>query len=572
MSASIRGQARLWTRPGIVVATAVFALCLLTLGINGLARAGEAAGEGVAGNGNYARAHQHQDFVDGQFEPNASVLITVTDGGGGLKGTGSGTADGSGWMNGVYAGADILPGDWIHVASSGGFTATLRMITITGRVDLAADLVTGTMAGGSFPARGDVEVHSPITGTGMPISITASGHFTADFSGSFDITQGDEVWAWYADADGNQVGASAFYPFVSLNVNYAHEWVDGRTLPGTAVAITLTDDGGGFKAAALLTADAGGYFGTDCADWSTAPDCPDLAVGDGIVAAAAGITATVDPIGEITGSLDDAANTVSGMLTAPFSGTLAVWCEVWVPNGPPAIQTTADAGGGAYQCDFDDVGWDLAPGQDVAVSYYEPDGDRVINVLTFPWMRVNYAHDVVEGEYPAGHTLWITVTDSMAAVKATAVVTTQPGAGWNGDGFHTDWWQWTPGQPDIVPGDSVAFAADDGYQNVVGVGRLTGIVDLAADTVSGTIGAPGFSQPLGVECHPWGAWENGESADVKASMAAPDGSSGYLCSWAGEWDLVPDRDVAIMYVEPDGDRVINVVQGFASYLPAIRMP
>jgi len=33
---------------------------------------------------------------------------------------------------------------------------------------------------------------------------------------------------------------------------------------------------------------------------------------------------------------------------------------------------------------MDDVGWDLLPGQDVAVRYYEPDGDTVINVFQVP--------------------------------------------------------------------------------------------------------------------------------------------------------------------------------------------
>ncbi|NOZ51232.1 MAG: DUF11 domain-containing protein, partial [Chloroflexi bacterium] len=58
-------------------------------------------------------------------------------------------------------------------------------------------------------------------------------------------------------------------------------------------------------------------------------------------------------------------------------------------------------------------------------------------------------------------------------------------------------------------------------------------------------------------CHPWGGPDN---AGVKNSTAAPDGSTTYSCQWdaASEWDILPGQDVAVMYVEPDGDRVINV--------------
>lgn len=524
----------------------------------------------------FARAHQHHDFVDGQFEPNATVAITVTDAHGAFKGAGNGTADSSGWMDGVYAGADIVPTDKIAVASSGGFTATMEMITITASVDLAADLVTGQMSGGIFPAWGNAEANNPSMGAGMPISITASGHFTADFSGSFDIVEGDQVWAWYIDPAGNEVGGSAFYPFLEIAANYAHEWVNGRTEPGASVTISLTDSVAALKASAVVTADGSGNFSTQCSDWSTTPDCPDIAVGDGVTVWAAGLTSSVDPIGSIDGDLDATANTVSGILNAPaYTGTLDVRCEIWVEEGPPGIDTTADANGGNFVCDFDDVGWDLGPGQDVAVMYAEPDGDQVINVLGWPWMRVNYAHEWVGGDYEAGHTFWITVSDSADSVKATAIISSAPGAGWNGDGFDTQPSHWTPGNPDIEPGDKVAFSSDDGYDNMLEVGTIKGIVNEDTDAASGTVLATWFTEALAVECHPWGAWNDGLSADVKNSLAEPDGSSSYLCNWAGEWDVQPDQDVAVMYVEPDGDRVLNVLRGEDSdllYLPIVTKP
>ncbi|MFZ0547110.1 MAG: PKD domain-containing protein [Candidatus Promineifilaceae bacterium] len=515
----------------------------------------------------FARVHQSNDWVDGQYEPFASVAFTVTDSSGGYKGEGSGIAGPDGWMNGEWAGADIVPSDNVSVTSSGGFSAVVDIIAIDGHVDLAADLVTGTMSGGVFPVDGYVEVQRPpITGTAMPISITASGTFTADFSGAFDILEGDEVWAWYVNPDGNHVGASAAYPFLELYVNYAHDWVNGRTSPGAGVVVTLTDSTMAVKATAFVTASGSGDFSTDCSSWSTAPDCPNIEVSDSVFAAGDGQIESVDPIGSITADLDAAENTVSGTLNAPFMGMLEVRCAVWVEMGPPEIITTADADGGSFLCDFDDVSWDLEPGQDVAVMYVEPDGDLVINVLGFPWVRANYAHEWVGVNYEAGHTFWITLTDSSGSVKATAVADTFPNGGWSGDGFDTMDWQWLPEQPDIMPGDKVTFLSDDGYYNLLEIGQVNGSLDVAADAITGTLNVSWYTETLPVECQPWSGWNDGLDLESKSSSAKPDGSTTWSCSWAGEWDIVPGKDVAVMYLEPDIDRVIDVYRDPTPYL------
>jgi uncharacterized repeat protein (TIGR01451 family) len=177
--------------------------------------------------------------------------------------------------------------------------------------------------------------------------------------------------------------------------------------------------------------------------------------------------------------------------------------------------------------------------------------------VRWPWMRVNYGHDWVGADYPAGHTFWITVTDSVGTVKATAEITSTPGGGWDGDGFQTEWDDWTPEQPDIEPGDWVYFQADDDYSNAILVGTIEGAVDVEDDSVTGPVYATWFTETLDVECHAWGA---PGGAPGKSSTAAPDGSVPYFCQWdpVTEWDVLPGQDVAVMYLEPDGDRVINV--------------
>ena len=175
-----------------------------------------------------------------------------------------------------------------------------------------------------------------------------------------------------------------------------------------------------------------------------------------------------------------------------------------------------------------------------------------------PWMRVNYAHDWVGGNYPPGHQFTIEVMNASGQLKATAHVESTEDGGW-GDGFETRHEDWTPSQPDIEPGDKVRFRADDGYDNTIEVGVINGDVDSDNDSVGGTILAPWFSEMLDVECHSWGAPDH---APNKESTAMPDGSSPYFCQWDPdtEWDMQPGQDVAVMYWEPDGDMVINVLQ------------
>jgi uncharacterized repeat protein (TIGR01451 family) len=356
---------------------------------------------------------------------------------------------------------------------------------------------------------------------------------------------------------------------LEITVNYAHDWVAGTTDTGATVVVTVTDGLGAVKADAVVTADgATGDFFVSCEDWFSGW-CPDIVPGDVVLAWAAGLSAEVNPIGTINGKLDAAENTVDGYLMADwFAGPLDVACEILTEFGA-TITATAGTSGGSFQCDFDNAGWDLQRGDTVALSYYEPDGDRVINILHWPWARVNYAHDWVGVNYAAGHTFVITVTDSLGAVRATALAESHYGAGWGEDGFDSSWEQWSPNQPDIQPFDVVYFAADDGYTKTLEVGEIGGILDVASDTVSGPIFASIAGVTLPVECHPWGAWNVGlHDVPVRNSWADPDGSVPYSCSWdpSTEWDVQPGQDIGVMYLEPDDDRIINVFREPAPYL------
>jgi uncharacterized repeat protein (TIGR01451 family) len=355
--------------------------------------------------------------------------------------------------------------------------------------------------------------------------------------------------------------------FLQIDVNYAHDWVAAATDPSATVGVTLTDNGGALKDLALVSADDAGALLVGCNDWSSG-QCPDVQPGDRVYGSSdSGAIAAVDPVGRITGQVDAGADTVTGRLFADwFPGPLDVRCELWEEPSSPVVTTTAQTDGGSYTCSFQGA-WDLQRNQVVAVRYFEPDGDSIINELTWPWVRVNYAHDWVGANYEPGHSFWITVTDDLGGVKAAGTAESVPNGGWGGDGFGTA--EWTPGQPDITPFDFVYVSADDGYTNTVEVGEISGTLDIEADAVSGPILAPGFGVTLTVECHPWGAWEAGlHDVQVKPSWAEPDGSVPFTCQWNPdtEWDIQAGQDVAVMYIEPGDDRVIDVYRDPAPHL------
>jgi uncharacterized repeat protein (TIGR01451 family) len=175
-----------------------------------------------------------------------------------------------------------------------------------------------------------------------------------------------------------------------MDVNYADDWVEGAYEEGHTVWLTSTkSDGSTVRATAELKTKVvpewGGWtgFATELAEpW--VPDRPDIQPGDWVYGQVDnGYTSTVR-VGTINGVLDLVADTVAGTIDADwFTEPLTGSCNVWQESGPGS-EFPVDPDGGTYSCDFSTMGWDLLPGQQVAVSYREPDGDRVWNVFRSP--------------------------------------------------------------------------------------------------------------------------------------------------------------------------------------------
>jgi uncharacterized repeat protein (TIGR01451 family) len=337
------------------------------------------------------------------------------------------------------------------------------------------------------------------------------------------------------------------------SVNYDDDNVVVETLPHTTVAITVTDDLGGVKATTSGDTGDGGWYGTWNGVW--APDRPDIIPGDAVYASGGGLTTEVDPVGSIDAEMDVDADIVTGMVHADWFSlqTLEVRCEVWEENGPRIDVRDVDADGGIFRCDFGAIGWDLEAWQAVGVHYVEPDGDKVVGrPLTLqPIITADYYDDWVDGRYEAGHTAWITVTESdHKTVKATAEVVSQvyPDRG-NWTGFATQGEDWEPMYVDIERGDWVDVLMDNGYGNEVKVGTIDGGASIATDMVSGTIHAdwlvPGLVR-VNCEIH-----EGEEAPWMAVEDVDPDGGS-FECDFSGEWDILPGHNVAVNYVRPDG--------------------
>jgi uncharacterized repeat protein (TIGR01451 family) len=168
-------------------------------------------------------------------------------------------------------------------------------------------------------------------------------------------------------------------------------------------------------------------------------------------------------------------------------------------------------------------------------------------------INTNYAQDWVEFNYEAGHTTWITVTDSSGAIKATHTGLTGPISWWNWqNGYSTNQGAWVPRQPDILPGDVVYASLSNGYTTSVRVGTISGNLDVVRDMITVTVAAPWFSQMLNASCNvqnSGGAWVN-----FKVSPLAGE----YTCDFSALWDVIPGQNLWVQYQEPDGDWVINV--------------
>jgi hypothetical protein len=182
-------------------------------------------------------------------------------------------------------------------------------------------------------------------------------------------------------------------------------------------------------------------------------------------------------------------------------------------------------------------------------------------------LRVNYGHDWVEGFYEAGHNVLLTVKDGDGNVKAINEMVTESKDNWGGaTGFVTNDSPWfdeggipMDNFPDIQPGDWVYVQVDNGLAAKVQIGDIQGAIDLVNDSISGTINALWFTDPVQVECLDWGSGAEQPFSNKDGGAILPDGAASYSCSWAGEWDVQAGQTIGVGYFGSDGHWVANAI-------------
>ncbi|HLE27018.1 MAG TPA: hypothetical protein VI793_02795 [Anaerolineales bacterium] len=508
-------------------------------------------------------AHPDEDWVEGWgFEEGTIVSLRIFDPDGSLLYGDTTVASYpewdpyNAWVQ-FAVGYDLKAGD--HLWMTDGKTANDLIVTTLEITDI--NLPAYTVSGTAEPGSEVIIEYLPEI-----FSITAGqdGNWMATVEG---LTPGIPGLASQSDEDSDLTRVVFYVPRLDLRVNYGHDWVESFYEAGHMVSITVADSEGNVKATAELVTEPKDFWGgetgftTNPEAWVPSP--PDIQPNDWVFGwVDNGVSAQVQ-IGDISGAIDLEADSVQGTIAARwFSDEVNVECFPW---GAPEPQTgmkfdsVQPDGGDSYSCSWAGE-WDIQPGQDVGVGYFGPDGHWVANAFQIPQiprldLRVNYGHDWVESFYEAGHTVWITVTDSEGNVKATAELVTEPKDFWDGQtGFQTRPEDWVPAPPDIQPYDWVYGQVDSGQTAQVQIGEISGEIDLDADTIRGTINASWFSSEVNVECFPWGA---PDPTEMKFDTVQPDGVDPYSCSWAGEWDIRPGQDVGVGYFGPDGHWVAN---------------
>jgi uncharacterized repeat protein (TIGR01451 family) len=288
----------------------------------------------------------------------------------------------------VYVG-QLYPGDNVSVVAGAGNDPV--NLTVPDPLSAEADSGPGNVWGqiGGWYSQ-TVEVHGNWGDGYQEVTTDLAGNYLAHYD---NMPRGADGYIRFVDQyNYTQVVFHRHFrsPDLLLNVNYAHDWVEGNYEPGHTVWITLTQsDGVTIKDTAVLTTGQvpwwGGQtgFSTSWQGWSSG-GWPDLQTGDWVYGLVDNGYSSEVKIGTIEGALDLDNDSIAGNIWATwFTQTLNAWCSVWEENGPGA-DFQVDPDGGAYFCDFGALGWDLLPGHDVGVGYFEPDGDQVMNVFREP--------------------------------------------------------------------------------------------------------------------------------------------------------------------------------------------
>ncbi|MCL4560117.1 MAG: hypothetical protein M1281_05840 [Chloroflexi bacterium] len=444
---------------------------------------------------------------------------------------------------------DLKAGDHLWM-SDGSIVKDLVVTSLAiTDIDLEGKTVSGIAAPGS-----EVIIEYPAEPL-FTVAADQDGNWSAALAG---LTVGIEGMASQQDEDGDMTRVSFYIPQPTLIAFPVADQIFAYGWPvGSEVTLTIKDTD--FTQMATVGPAPWGDLNDIMAYFDFGAD-HDLVPGDEVTLSGSGreLTYTIQAIA-VT-SVDMAEDTVSG--TASEGAEVYAWVHGF--GQPELVVPVTD---GAWTADFGDAGIDLIEDMCGRAEIRDGLGSSTAVDWCIPRLnlRVNYGDDWVESFFEAGHVVQLTVTESDGStVKAAAQFTTEAKDFWDGaTGFQTNPEDWVPSRPDIQPGDWVKAVVDTGQTAQVQIGKINGLIDLASDSIEGTVDAPWFADPVQIECHSWGKPEGPEV--MKYDDIIPNGEDMYACAWdpATEWDIQDNQVVGVGYFGPDGNWVANAyVQPF----------
>jgi len=465
-----------------------------------------------------------------------------------------------------FGGFTLEPGMRVAVSSASGWNAQMIVPVFNYSVDLDTNEINGVGPQGMLYLEAWREDQT--LSLSIPTDNSSAVYLQTDYYG-YDLRQGDTVSLTYVAPDGNR--ARLEWRFGDL-YKLGHWLNDGRQdwMWGEAVAgsnITISIDG---------SEPIQAYFeDPNCPTCWGIHEAQDINPGSSI-------SVFVDPDYSVTyfvpNPLTSIADSVANTVTGQIGGRVENWVQVntWWDGAQYQLNTATD---GTFILESTpEMTIDVPQGGEGHIYFNDFVNDVLVDMnqhyrTTDLLMNVNYDHDWIEGNYPPGYEVVLTVTESDGeTVKATTTVTTFEIPGWGGQtGFSTNVegvvWD-PPERPDIQPGDWVFGEVTVGgttYYAEVQLGEFVGELSAETDSYTGKLSGPSLDPevPVPVQCHPWGA---PEGTPMKDTSVLPDGISEFTCDWTGEWDVQPVQEIAVLYQDPGGHWVFSVPVAYTDEL------
>jgi len=469
-----------------------------------------------------------------EWSPNATITISTT----GRSWTAR--SDSDGWFRFSADPFDILPGQTITV-TDGLSTRThkVRNLAVTS-IDVDSDILTGTADPGELRVRACTNGYCY---SKYPTADVA-GNWTADFTGTADITPGTYGWIYQYDGEGNYTVIYWYQPDPVIRVNLSSDLIFGDLWPSfTEVSVSVNGVNLGTE-----TSDSYGSF-------YIFPEDFDLEVGQ-----------------EIKITSPDYATVTYTTQAIAFEGYDVTEDTVWgtAENGIVYVLSCVELAG-YYDCysleiNVTDGTWladftgkvDLVPGSSGLATIYDENNNstEVDWFIPNPKFTVFLFDNFVYGSrWPSGSTIDVNISGVAETFHAVA--------------SESGYWNLIIEGVTFIPGMTVTVIGTipdsiDTIQREHLVRNITVTkVDYELDTVEGTAEPEVMLDVLVIdEANYYGYPET----------VLSDSTGHWIAEYHSVIDIVPGFSVQISQEDDDGDSTVAFWQreSFSIYLPLIR--